>query len=73
MIIKIILLFLAFAIIILYLLQEDKTDGIMSLTSGSNLRLFQNAKERGTEKALTIATAVVGTLFMILVAVTAFI
>jgi protein translocase SecG subunit len=71
---KIILLFLAFALIILCLLQEDKTDGIMSLTSGaSNIRLFQSQKERGAEKTIAIATAIVGGVYMLLVAISAFV
>ena len=70
--VKIILFILAVIIVILCLLQEDKTDGIMSLTSGSNLKLFQTTKSRGTEKIISIATAVCGALFMLLVAVQAF-
>ena len=69
--VKICLLILACAIIVLCLIQEDKTDGIMSLTSGSNLKLFQTANSRGTDKVISIATAVCGALFMILVAIEA--
>jgi len=57
------------AIIILTLLQSGKTAGVSSAFAGGNggLNLFSNAKERGPEKVIAMATLVAGILFFILV------
>lgn len=66
--INIILIILASALVILCLLQESKNDGILSLTSSTSLKLFQQNKSRGMDKQLSIATAIVGAVFMLLIA-----
>ena len=57
------------AIIILTLLQSAKSTGVRSAFAGGNggLNLFSNAKERGPEKVIAMATLVAGILFFILV------
>ncbi|MBE6103536.1 MAG: preprotein translocase subunit SecG [Erysipelotrichaceae bacterium] len=57
------------AIIILTLLQSGKSAGVSSAFAGGNggLNLFSNAKERGPEKVIAMATLVAGILFFILV------
>ena len=55
-------------LIILSLLQSGKSDGISGAFTGSgDLNLFQNAKERGSEKTLTNVTMVMGIIFFALV------
>ena len=55
-------------LIILSLLQSGKSDGISgAFTGNGDLNLFQNAKERGSEKTLTNLTMVMGIIFFALV------
>jgi len=65
---NILLMIIAAGIIILSLLQSGKTNGLSGAFTGSgDLNLFQNVKERGAEKILVRATAVLGSLFFIVV------
>jgi len=55
-------------LIILSLLQSGKSDGISGAFTGKvDLNLFQNSKERGSEKTLTNVTMVMGIIFFALV------
>ena len=64
---KVLLLIDAVLLIIVSLLQGGKSDGLSAFTGGGDLGLFQNIKERGPEKVLSIITMVLGCLFFILV------
>ena len=57
------------AIIMLTLLQSGKSAGVSSAFTGGNggLNLFKDMKERGPEKAMSLATLIAGILFFILV------
>lgn len=55
---KISILVVAVIIGLLCLLQEDKNDGVMSLSGQSEIDLFRKNKKTDTEKPLKIATAV---------------
>ena len=59
----------AVVIIILTLLQSGKSAGVSSAFTGGNggLNLFSNAKERGPERTIALATLIAGILFFILV------
>ena len=64
----VLLMIFAVLLIILSLLQSGKSDGLSSaFTGGDGLNLFANVKERGSEKALSTMTLVVGICFFILV------
>ena len=64
---KILLLIVAVLLILISLLQGGKSDALSAFTGGNDLGLFQNVKERGPEKVISIATMVLGILFFILV------
>ena len=55
------------AIIMLTLLQSGKSAGVSSAFTGGNggLNLLKDMKERGPEKALSLATLIAGFLFFI--------
>ena len=58
---KVILLIISALLIILYLLQDGKTEGFLN----SN-QIYKNVKERGPEKTVFIITGVLGVSFIIL-------
>ena len=63
---RVLLLIVAVILIILSLLQGGKSDGLSAFMGSNDSGLFQNVKERGPEKAVSIATMVVGIIFFIL-------
>lgn len=62
-----ILLVISILLILISLLQSGKSDGLSAFTGSGDLGLFQNVKERGPEKVISIATMVLGIVFFILV------
>ena len=67
---KIALLIISILLIIIVLLQSGKAEGAAKILSGGNL--FTKRKERGTEKALTRITFVLGITFFIICLVASF-
>ncbi|HET6786212.1 MAG TPA: preprotein translocase subunit SecG [Erysipelotrichaceae bacterium] len=64
----IILMIVSALLILLSLLQSGKSEGISSAFSGSGgLNLFENVKERGSEKTISRLTLVLGISFFVLV------
>lgn len=64
----ILLMIVSAVLILLSLLQSGKSDGISGAFTGSGgLNLFQNVKERGSEKFISNLTMVVGISFFVLV------
>lgn len=51
-------------LIILYLLQDGKTEGFLNSS-----QIYKNAKERGPEKIVFWITGAISLLFMVLVAI----
>jgi len=66
---KVLLLIVAVLLILVSLLQSGKSDGLSALTGSSDLGLFQNLKERGPEKVMSIMTMLLGIIFFALVIV----
>ena len=64
---KILLLVVAVLLILISLLQSGKSEGLSAFTGSGDLGLFQNIKERGPEKAISIITMVLGIVFFALV------
>jgi preprotein translocase subunit SecG len=64
---RILLLIVAVLLILISLLQSGKSDALSAFTGSGDLGLFQNVKERGPEKIISIATMVLGILFFVLV------
>ena len=64
---RILLLIVAVLLILISLLQSGKSDALSAFTGSGDLGLFQNVKERGPEKVISIATMVLGILFFALV------
>lgn len=63
-----ILMIVSALMIILSLLQSGKTDGMSgAFTGNGGLNLFANVKERGSEKAISNFTLVLGIIFFALV------
>lgn len=63
-----ILMIVSAMMIILTLLQGGKSDGISgAFTGNGGLNLFQNVKERGSEKIISNLTLVLGIVFFVLV------
>ena len=60
-----IVLVVALLLIVLIMMQESK-DNIQDAFSGERSDLFKNQKQRGLEKIMSIVTAVVAVLFIIL-------
>lgn len=64
----VLLMIVSAGLIILTLLQSGKSDGISgAFTGNGGLNLFQNAKERGSEKVISNLTLVLGIVFFVLV------
>ena len=66
---KILLLIVSVLLILISLLQSGKSEGLSAFTGSGDLGLFQNIKERGPEKIISIATMVLGIIFFIIVIV----
>ena len=60
-----IVLVIALLLIVLIMMQESK-DNIQDAFSGERSDLFKNQKQRGLEKVMSIVTACVAVLFIIL-------
>ena len=60
-----IVLVVALLLIVLIMMQESK-DNIQDAFSGEKSDLFKNQKQRGIEKVMSIITAVVAILFIVL-------
>lgn len=62
------LMIVSATLIVLSLLQSGKSDGISgAFTGNGGLNLFQNVKERGSEKVISNATMILGIIFFALV------
>lgn len=66
---RIVLLIVSILLILISLLQGGKSDGLAAFTGSSDLGLFQNVKERGPEKVISIATMVLGIIFFAIVVI----
>ena len=64
---KIVLLIVSILLILISLLQSGKSDGLSAFTGSGDLGLFQNVKERGPEKVVSIITMALGIIFFVLV------
>ena len=64
---KTVLLIVAVLLILISLIQNGKSDGLAAFTGSSDLGLFQNVKERGPEKVISLITMVLGIIFFALV------
>lgn len=64
---RVILLIVAILLILISLLQSGKSDGLSAFTGSGDLGLFQNVKERGPEKVMSIVTMALGIIFFALV------
>ena len=64
---KIALLIISVLLILISLIQNGKSEGLSAFTGSSDLGLFQNIKERGPEKTVSIITMVLGIIFFALV------
>ena len=60
-----IVLVVALLLIVLIMMQESK-DNIQDAFSGEKSDLFKNQKQRGIERVMSIVTAVVAVLFLVL-------
>ena len=60
-----IVLVMALLLIVLIMMQESK-DNIQDAFSGEKSDLFKNQKQRGIEKVMSIVTAVVAIIFIVL-------
>ena len=60
-----IVLVVALLLIVLIMMQESK-DNIQDAFSGEKTDLFKNQKQRGIEKVMSIVTAVVAIVFIVL-------
>ena len=67
-----VLLVVSILLIIIVLLQSGKAESASQIISGGNSDLFTKRKERGTEKALTRITFVLGITFFIICLVISF-
>lgn len=61
-----ILLVVSILLIVIVLLQSNKASDAGSILTGGNDALFQNMKERGFEKVISITTLVLGVLFFVI-------
>ena len=64
---KVALLIVSVLLILVSLLQGGKSEGLSAFTGSGDLGLFQNIKERGPEKVISIVTMVLGIIFFALV------
>ncbi len=66
---RIVLLVISVLLILISLLQSGKSEGLSALTGSGDLGLFQNIKERGPEKVISLVTMILGIIFFVLVIV----
>ena len=64
---KIVLLVISVLLILISLLQSGKSDGLAAFTGSSDLGLFQNVKERGPEKVISLITLILGIALFVVV------
>jgi len=60
------LIVISVLIILLVLMQSSKAQDGGQIISGGNAELFQNVKERGSEKVISIITMVLGIAFFVI-------
>ncbi len=60
------LIVISVLIILLVLMQSSKAQDGGQIISGGNAELFQNIKERGSEKVISIITMVLGIAFFVI-------
>lgn len=63
---KILLIIVAIALIIVCLLQNGKSDGIVSALTGQGSNLFANTKDRGVDLILTRVTVGLAVAFFVI-------
>jgi len=68
----VLLLIVSILLVVIIVLQNSKDDASTAF-SGEKSELFANQKERGIEKVISIATAVLSVLFFVLAIVAAFV
>lgn len=69
MVYKVCLMLVAAVLTIIVLVQDGPLDGGLSTSSGKDLKLFTESKERGSAKALTIITTIVVAAFLVMVVI----
>ena len=69
MVLDIIILIIALITTALTLLQDDKNDGVMSLSGSNNIALFEKNKTRGGQKYLEIATWILTIALFVLIGI----
>lgn len=62
----VLLTIIAIALIIVCLLQNGKSDGLVNALTGQSSNLFSNTKDRGSELVLTRITVVLAIAFFVL-------
>ena len=62
-----VLIVVSVIIIALVLLQSNKAESGAQIITGGNADLFQNVKERGPEKIISLVTMLLGIIFFVLV------
>lgn len=65
-ILNIVLVIISIALIILCLLQNGKSDGIVNALTGQSSNLFAQTKERGVELVMSRVTMTLAILFFII-------
>ena len=63
---RVVLLVVSVLLILISLLQSGKSEGLSALTGSGDLGLFQNVKERGPEKVISLITLGLGVIFFVL-------
>ena len=63
---EVLLIIVSIALIIVFLLQTGKTDGIVNALTGQSSNLFAQQKERGVDLVLTRITVGLGIAFFVI-------
>ena len=63
---EVLLIIVSIALIIVFLLQNGKTDGIVNALTGQSSNLFAQQKERGVDLVLTRITVGLGIAFFVI-------
>ena len=63
---EVLLIIVSIALIIVWLLQSGKTDGIVNALTGQSSNLFAQQKERGVDLVLTRITVGLGIAFFVI-------
>ncbi len=69
-VLTILLTIVSIALIIVCLLQNGKSDGIVNALTGQSSNLFANSKDRGSELVLTRITVALAVAFFVLAILT---